>query len=188
MSQSGGYCSRMQVFYGSQRELECYLRRLPSQRCSFCGASGSLARHGYIRGWVTPQVYGIRAWRIYCRPEHGGCARAPGIRTADSLLYCIFTAEQIWAFIQALSSAHSVKAAWESCGIPLSLDTGYRIVRRLRLCLPVIRTRLSSRAPPPEKGKNALHQMSLHLHSAFRERCPVSAYQLHFQASLTAAV
>ena len=177
------------MFFRSKAEIERFLASLYLLRCPFCGAVGTLIRHGYIRWSHSPESSGIRAWRIRCKksPRRQGCGRTPSLRLGDCLPRRCFDARQLWAFIQALLKARSIKAAWERAGIPLSLDTGYRLYRHLGQCQSVLRTHLLARAPPPKVKTGApLFQMFTHLKEAFGRRCPVSAYQEHFQRSFLA--
>jgi len=105
----------------------------------------------------------------------------------DALFRRCFNAKQLWAFIKALEHARSIKSAWERAAIPLSLDTGYRLYRRLGRCQSVLRSHLCARAPPPKvKAGVPLLQAFAHLKEAFDRGCPVSAYQEHFQRSFLA--
>ena len=179
----------MRVFFRTRAEIEQFLASLHLLSCPFCGAVGTLIRHGYIRWCHSPTKSGIRAWRIRCKksPHRRGCGRAPSIRLGDVLPRRCFTAKQLWAFIRALQQARSVKRAWELAAIPLSLDTGYRLYRHLNQCQSVLRTHLFARAPPPKvKTGVPLFQVFAHLKEAFGCGCPVSAYQEHFQRSFLA--
>jgi len=177
------------MFFRSQAEIERFLASLHVLRCPFCGAVGTMIRHGYIRWFHSPENSGIRAWRIRCKKSvrRRGCGRAPSIRLGGVLPRRCFTAKQLWAFIRALQRERSIKRAWERAGIPLSLDTGYRLYRHLDQCQSVLRTHLFARAPPPRvKTGVPLFQVFTHLKEAFVRRCPVSAYQEHFQRSFLA--
>lgn len=179
----------MQVFFKTKAEIELFLSRLSLLRCPFCGAIGTLVRHGYIRWFNSPEECGIRAWRFRCKksPRRRGCGRAPSIRLGSSIPRRCFDTEQLWAFIQALLRNRSIKAAWEQAGIPLSLDTGYRLYRHLGRCQSVLRTHLCARAPPPRvKTGVPLFQVFEHLKKAFGRGCPVWAYQEAFQRSFLA--
>ena len=179
----------MRVFFRTRTEIEIFLSRLPLLTCSFCGAVGTLVRHGYIRWFHSPEKSGIRAWRIRCKksPRRRGCGRAPSIRLGESLPRRCFDARQLWAFIQALRQARSIKAAWEKADIPLSLDTGYRLYRRLNRCQSVLRTQLYARAPPPKIKTGApLFQVFAHLQAAFGDLGPIRAYQEYFQKDFLA--
>jgi hypothetical protein len=179
----------MRVFFRTRAEIEQFLARLHLLSCPFCGAVGTLIRHGYIRWFHSPENSGIRAWRIRCKksPRRRGCGRAPSIRLGDVLPRRCFDAKQLWAFIRALQQARSIKSAWERAAIPLSLDTGYRLYRHLGRCQSVLRTHLCARAPPPRvKTGVPLLQVFTHLEEAFARGCPISAYQEHFQRSFLA--
>ena len=180
---------RMQVFFKTKAEIEVFLSRIHLLSCPFCGAVGTLIRHGFIRWFHTPEKNGIRAWRFRCKksPKRRGCGRTSSIRLGTAIPRRCFDAKQLWAFMRALLKASSVKSAWEHASIPLSLDTGYRIYRRLCLCQSVLRTHLSARAPPPKIKTGApIFQVFAHLKEAFGGHCPVSAYQEHFQRSFLA--
>ena len=179
----------MQVFFRSKAEIEVFLTRLPFLSCPFCGAVGTLVRHGYIRWFHSPQDSGIRAWRIRCKksPRRRGCGRAPSIRLGDVLPRRCFNAQQLWAFIRALQQARSIKSAWERAAMPLSLDSGYRLYRRLCRCQSVLRTHLCARAPPPKvKTGVPLFQVFAHLKEAFGRGCPIRAYQEIYQRDFLA--
>jgi hypothetical protein len=179
----------MRVFFRTQAEVEAFLALVHSLCCPFCGAAGTLVRHGYIRWFKSPKSNGIRAWRIRCkkRPGGRGCGRAPSVRLGSCIPRRCFDAKQLWAFLRALLTARSIKAAWERAAIPMSLDTGYRLYRRLNRCQSVLRTQLCARSPPPDiKAGVPLLQVFKHLREAFVSGCPIAAYQEHFQRNILA--
>ena len=182
------YAPRMQVFFGSRLENERFLRGLHLQSCPVCGATESFVRHGYVWGYVTPGQWGIRRWRIHCKRARGGCGKAPSVCLAATLLRRYFTAVQLWAFIRELVRAPSVKAAWERCDFRLPLDMAYRLAKRLRICQPILRTHLCSRAPPPEGecAGSTLQQVFMHLRSAFGDDAAASTYQQMLQRDFLA--
>jgi len=181
----------MQWFYESLQALEGFLAGLHDKVCPFCGARGTLVRHGYIRGAISETEYGIRAWRIYCDPDspHGkGCGKAPSIRLSNTLMRHCYAAETLWLLILAWCSRPSVRGAWKQSGFPLSLRTAYRLFHRMKSCQSVLRTALCARAPPPEK-KNAgspLQQVFAHLQEAFGNTHAVQGYQETFQKDFLA--
>jgi hypothetical protein len=179
------------MFYRDWEEVRLVCERLAGMTCGVCGARGTLVRHGYIRGAVSPNEYGIRAWRIFCDPEspHGkGCGHAPSIRPGDALFRRCFSARDLWLFIRALGQGRSVRSAWKHCRIPLSTRTAYRLSRRLELCQSVLRTCLCARSPPPKKRSagSPLMQVFNHLQEAFGDVCAVSAYQETLQRDFLA--
>lgn len=178
----------MRTFFECRSEIVTFLNQLHLLICPFCGASGSFVRHGFIRGYVSPNQRGIRAWRILCKRARGGCGRAPSVRLAENLMHRCVTATPLWSFLLALLQAPSVKAAWEACGSRLSLDTGYRLYKRLGLAQSILRTHLHSRAPPPKRrcAGSTLLQMIEHLQDTFGDACAISAYQQDLQKDFLA--
>jgi hypothetical protein len=179
----------MQVFFRTRGEIERFLSDLSLLRCPSCGAAGTLIRHGFIRWVHSPKESGIRAWRIRCKksPRRRGCGRTPSVRLGDSIPRRCFSAQQLWAFIRALLQERSIKRAWEHAGVPLSLDTGYRLYRRLSRCQSVLRTHLCARAPPPKANAGVpLFQVLTHLKEVFGRECPVGAYQETLQRNFLA--
>ena len=182
----------MQRFFESPKALVRFLEQLHCMICPFCGASGTLVRHGVKRGAISESEYGIRAWRIFCDPDspHGkGCGRAPSIWLSSTLLHRCFTAQGLWLFILAWCSCQSVRAAWKRCGMSSSLRTAYRLYHRLNACQTVLRTSLCSRAPPSkeEETGSPLLQVLEHLKKAFGDNA-VRAYQETLQRDFLAIV
>ena len=71
--------------------------------------------------------------------------------------------------------------------IRLSLDSAYRIFRRLNLILPVLRSRLFGRAPPIKEGAGSpLLQTLEHLRELYGDTDPIKASQLDLQVDLFA--
>ena len=180
----------MRIFFRTREEIEVFLDHLSSLICPFCGAVEVVIRHGTIRWSHSPEQCGIRAWRIRCKksPKRNGCGATWSIRVGDSLPRRSFSAQQLWTFLSELQQARSIKHAWEQSNFPLSLDSGYRLYRRLCRCQSVLRTRLCARAPPPEGRTGVpLFQVFHHLKKAFAvATCHISAYQVHFQRSFLA--
>lgn len=102
----------MRVFFKDWNEIGSFLEQLAGMRCPACGASGSFARHGFIRGHLDDRgAYGIRARRIRCRPNRGGCGRTWSLRPGDRLFRYCFGTKQAWVFLKELLRGRSVKAA-----------------------------------------------------------------------------
>ena len=104
----------MNLFFESWADIKAFLNRLVAMRCPFCGASGSLVRHGFIYGYVDDRCIdqsGIRARRIRCHPRKGGCGAAPSLRPGDRLFRYCFSTKLAWAFLRELLRGRSVKAA-----------------------------------------------------------------------------
>lgn len=180
----------MQVFFGDINEVGLFLLRLAGLRCPFCGMTDVLVRHGPLRLRKGPKAGAIRGWRIRCKGKcrTPGCGLTTSIRLGNVLPRRFFNTDQLDAFIRELLDGRSIKNAWERSGLPMSLDTAYRLWRRLILCQSALRTRLSGRSPPPKAkaGVPLLHVLA-HLKEVFSGPNPVTAYQLSFQRDFLAA-
>jgi len=164
-------------------EVDAFRDRLVSIRCPFCGASGSLGKHGSYEGYIDDLgTRGVRGKRVRCRRVRGGCGISWSIRLGDRLFRHCFSTKQLWSFLQELLAGRSVKSAWEVSGIGLSVEAAYRIVKRLKLLLPVLRSRLFGRDPPANKcAGSPLLQMLAHLRELFGDSDPICGFQRAFQ-------
>ena len=189
----GSYPASMQVFFTTEKEIGLFLSRLAGLCCPVCGATGTLVRHGYIRWKKGRKENSVRAWRVHCKgnTRRQGCGHAPSVRLGNTLPRRYFSADELWAFIQELLDARSIKNAWEVItfrkGFPSSLSNTYKLVRRLALCQTVLRTQLNNRGPPPKMkaGVPLLHVLA-HVKEVFGGSSPVAAYQLSFQRDFLA--
>jgi hypothetical protein len=94
----------------------------------------------------------------------------------------ILNAKTLSLFIESLAKAPSIKQAWEATGSKLSLNTAYRLRKRLDLQLSRLRSILAPSAkPPPSKSSSPLLQTWLHLNAIVGEPNPIKAFQLRFQ-------
>ena len=179
----------MQFFFKTVEEIGMFRSTLPFCQCPACGMTGAMIRHGYTYWSISPTENGIRGWRIRCKPSnhHEGCGATWLLRLGDTLPRRCFSAKQLWAFIQTLLDARSLKQAWERSGLACSLDTAYKIYRRLQRCQTVLRTHLCARGPPP-RGKTGvpLFQVYAHLEKEFGNLSPITAYQISFQKDFLA--
>jgi len=162
----------MQRYFKNINAINRFLEGANTLTCPACGAQETFVRHGFVRGSISANEYGIRGWRIYCDPDspHGaGCGWAPSIWLSSTLIRRYFSAEQLCDFIQALLSGLSVYSSWKHALSFMSLRTGYRLFHRLKECQSILRTQLLSRSPPPEKKSAGLPllQMFMHLQEAF---------------------
>lgn len=83
-------------------------------------------------------------------------------------------------------AGRSWKAAVESIGWPLALETGYARVRRVRGRLHEWRSRLCRKpAPPASVQSDPVLQTAEHLQGVFAGgACALEEFQLQFQSSL----
>lgn len=170
--------------------MQRFFARLPILACWQCGHRGALIRHGYTRWYKSPTEHGLRGWRIRCKqsPRRQGCNTTRLLRLAHTIPHRSFDANQLWRFLASLLTCRSIKAAWEAALIPFSLDTGYRLHRRLILIQSTLRTHLCARAPPPPPQGKILFQAIHHLKEVFGDATPATTFQLEFQRSILATV
>jgi len=102
----------MNIFFENWNVIWAFLEQLPWMRCPACGASGAFGRHGFIRGHLDDRSgYGVRARRIRCRPEAGGCGKTWSLRPAGRLFRYCFGTKKAWAFLRAILAGRSVQSA-----------------------------------------------------------------------------
>lgn len=174
----------VQRYFADEQALLAFVGRLIDVVCPACGGLGRMVRHGYIYGSVSPKEHGVRAWRVFCDPKSPrgqGCGCTKSLRLSTTLERRCFSTAQLWKFLYALLVAESVRSAWKTCAIGLSLRTGYRLRKRLESAQSLLRTRLSSRAPPPAGKKSGLSQVLAHLKEAFGICEPIGDYQMLVQ-------
>jgi hypothetical protein len=174
----------MQVFFKTEEEIKAFLSKLTGLCCPACRAVDTLVRHGVILWQKGRKAKSIRAWRVRCKDKtgHKGCGHAPSIRLGNTLPRRYFDTDELWAFARQLLNARSIKNAWERSGLPMSLDTAYRLYHRMTKGQSALRTRLSGLSPPPEsKARVPLLHVLAHLKEVFGGSSPISAYQLSFQ-------
>jgi len=165
-----------------------YLCALKSVSCPHCSAVGFLIRHGFLRGYDERAVPTLRGWRVFCsnRYRRNGCGGTFSLSLGDVLHRLSISAHILWCFVLAICSGESIKTAWEDLEISSSLQTGYRLWRRLRLAQSRLRTFLCREKPPPlSRGSEPFFQLLEHLKSVFPfDSCPFAAFQIHFQQHL----
>jgi hypothetical protein len=176
------YVAGVQRFFSTKSKLFAVLAHLASVQCPVCGLTGRFKRHGVIRGYVTPDCRGIRAWRIYCNPKRGGCGHAPSLRVSSVLPHRCLSAGTVWSFLDGLRKGLSIQAAWGQARTGLCVEAAYRLIRSITRHLCELRRRLCARAPPPERcGYSPLVATLEHLARAFPRSCPVRTFQEAFQ-------
>lgn len=170
-------------------ELERWRLGAKLEACPHCGRVGTLNAHGWLRGYSelgSERV--VRGRRFFCSNRH----RRPGCGRTLSVLLCgvlggfVIGAETLSRFAAAVLSGASRKAAWERLGDGLSVQSGYRLWRRLSQAQPHIRTALLGLCPPPACAeREPLAQLMAHLRRALPSaECVLSAFQLHLQKPL----
>jgi len=85
--------------------------------------------------------------------------------------------------LERLCLGDSISKAWVAAGCVLTLDGAYRLLRRARDALGLIRTLLlNASVPPPSRQSDPLLLTAEHLRCVFDGPvCPIEAFQLAFQ-------
>jgi len=127
----------------------------------------------------------FRGQRVYCsnRGLRGGCGRTFAFFLADILPRHTLTASLVWGCLVKLLAGFSRKAAAEKLRLSFALETIYRVGRRLRRRLDVLRTRLCrEQTPGASTHPDPLRQTVEHLQTVFADSpCPPADFQLRFQ-------
>ncbi len=122
---------------------------------------------------------------MFCsnRGRRGGCGRTFSICFAEILPRHTVSASLLWQWLIGLLAVDSLKAAAEAARLPFSLETVYRLRRRLHRRLDSLRTALCrEQEPPRSRQADPLLQTVEHLQAVFaHSACPPAAFQLHFQ-------
>lgn len=170
--------------------LEKTLQQLKQRACPFCQRTGSLNRHSRLMGNDPECVEGRvqRGQRAFCsnRGNRRGCGRTFSMFFAYILPRHTFTAKLLWKALTGWLKGSSRKAAWESSGQPLTLDTFYHLLQRLRRKLDGVRSLLHRQCQPPHsRSSDPLRQTCEHLQALFAvDACPPEAFQRQLQTSL----
>ncbi len=122
---------------------------------------------------------------MFCsnRGRRGGCGQTFSIVLAEVLPRHTFNAPLLWQLLVKLLAGGSLKAAAEKMRLPFALETAYRLRRKLRQKLDLVRARLCRRQTPPVSSQlDPSLQTVEHLQAVFPNvECGLSAFQLHFQ-------
>ncbi len=176
-------------YCNTHKELQQYRDSLKLSQCPACGRVGFLICHGFLKGYSTVgQDRIVRGRRFFCsnRFRKGGCGKTFSVFLADMLLGFIVTTGILWNFLLGIEADRSPKAAWESAAGNFSIESGYRLLRRLRESQSHLRTFLLKERPPPEcDSDNSLVQLIAHFKTVFPlDACPFTQFQIHFQEAL----
>jgi hypothetical protein len=106
----------------------------------------------------------------------------------SSLWRLVTSTAVMWGFLCLIRDGVSVKRAWETAAVGLSLRTGYRMWQRFRRVESQLRQQLSRLTPPVESDSTRPPVAVIeHLDAAFGgSRCPIDEYQLRMQQGLLA--
>lgn len=126
-----------------------------------------------------------RGQRAFCsdRGQRGGCGRTFAIFFADVQPRHSVPASLLAQLLAGLLTGAALKSAAEALHAPFVLETFYRLGRRLRRRLDVVRACLCGEAkPPPSTQLDPLLQTIEHLCAVFPVGAGMlAAFQLRFQ-------
>ena len=178
-------------YVNSAVEFENHKTLLKSVPCPQCRAVSNLICHGYLRGYGECGFKKVvRGWRVFCSNRYlrQGCGRTYSILLAHFLHRRSVTSAQAWDFFKGLLSGMNFKTAWEKVVSSFSLECGYRLWKAFKRGQFIVRSNLCRMSSPQEShciGANPLLQPIEQLRRVFESSCcPVSAYQIRFQAAL----
>ncbi len=176
-------------YFSNESELDQYRRSLKSVQCPRCGRVGFLIGHGFLVGYTEAgQEMVFRGRRFFCsnRYRRRGCGRTFSVMLADVLVGFMVRAGTLFAFLRTVAEGASRKAAWEKSAGAFSLESGYRMWRRLSEAQAHIKAMLCRQRPPPySPSDEPLVQLLEHLQCVFPlSDCPFEEFQIRFQTPL----
>lgn len=184
------YTPKGKYYVSSVEEAEQYRLCLKLQPCPHCGSVGFLVCHGFLRGYDEHGEFSVRGWRVFCsnRFRRKGCGGTFSF-TLDSVLRRLsISSHTLWGLVCAIAAGAGIKAAWKNAKTSCSLQTVYRLWRRLKFAQSSLRTLLCRESsPPPCLAANPLTQLLEHIKTVFpNASCPFAALQNRFQRFLLA--
>jgi hypothetical protein len=181
---------RPERFATDDAQLAGALGWLKLRACPWCGCTGTLVGHGFLKGYAERESSRVvRGRRVLCsnRYRRPGCGRTFSILLANLLARFVVRTATLYGFVQAVVAGATRKAAWQAVvGGAMSISSAYRLWRRVREAQSRIRTMLCRACEPPAcDSREPLAHMVAHLQRAFAAAgCPLAAFQSHFQAAL----
>lgn len=173
-------------FIRGDEEWAAFAERIKLTACPHCKATGTLIRHGFLRGFddARPARRTVRARRIFCSNRHRrpGCGRTFSVWSADKIRRLSTTTRRLWTFLRH-AVAGSIADAIRATGSALSDRTWQRLWERFDRGQSAIRTALLARGPPlalpgPSARRPEAAQVLAHLQATFPHAdCPIAAYQ-----------
>jgi hypothetical protein len=160
--------------------------------CPHCRRVGALVGHGFLRGYAdTGGDQVVRGRRFFCsnRFRRPGCGRTFAVLLAGVLARFVVRLPTLFSFAHAVLAGASRRAAWKATvARAMSLQTAYRLWRRLCKTQVSLRARLCRVCPPPDStAAEPMAQLLQHMQRAFPQAaCPLSAFQTHFEVGLWA--
>ncbi len=174
--------------YASEKELDEFYARLKLTPCPHCNQTGSLIKHGFLRGYDHENQLQktTRAARVFCsnRNRASGCGRTFSLSMAERIRRLFLGAESLWLFLQLVVSTGNKLAAFRQLDGPLSDSAPYRIWKRFVRAQAAIRAALIPLCSPPVVPSGNPESVTLaHLQKAFGGQSlnPIAAFQAKLQ-------
>ncbi len=179
--------------FASAEQRDASLALLKCSACPHCKNTGTLNRHGFLKGYDEQNFKqkAFRAIRVFCsnRSNAGGCGRTFRVWIAEKVKRLFIDAKRLWQFLEHAATTGNKSQAFQKLSCSLSESATYRIWERFRLALSAIRTKLVSLCPPPKQSNDNRSQSPAqatieHLKEAFKTSMlnPVAAFQAHTQS------
>ena len=177
-------------FVRNEEAMEHELKKAKHTACIHCGRTGTLNRHDKRHGNDPDSTdkQTIRGQRLWCsnRGKRGGCGKTTCLCFAWVLPNHSMSAPSLGRLLKYLCTGVSIQQAWELSRCPVTLQTVYHILQRLRMRMGEIRSFLIALCRP----RKSLHRDPMittaeHLRYAFSQAaCPVEAFQDRLQTPI----
>jgi len=176
-------------YFSNESALDQYRREVKFVPCPHCGRMGFLIGHGFLFGYAEAgQEIVVRGRRFFCsnRYRRRGCGLTFSVLLADVLVGFVVRTYTLFAFLQGVADGLSRKAAWGRVAGSFSLESGYRLWRRLSEAQTHIKAVLCRQRPPPySTAAEPLVQVRDHLRYFFpTSDCLFTSFQRRFQTPL----
>ena len=183
--QNSGYSYQV-LYHNNSYDFYKFYTHIKLSVCPHCNREGCLILHGFLYGYGDETGSGLikRGRRIFCnnRKKRNGCGKTFSILKSRLIRNSMICADTLWAFLNRIKNGEFLAGAFRLSVKNMSKSSGYRLLRKFRLCQSRIRTRLNSIKDPPYLSINKpFVQTIIHLEEVFQE-CPISSFQYHFQA------
>jgi len=150
-------------------------RQAKTWTCPRCAGSGTLNRHGRLRGWGEGAAgkQTQRGQRFYCskRGRRHGCGHTFSLKLCTVLAHASVRSAELWRFYRAKLWGQSVLSAWASLRSRFSLEAAYGWWRRWQRGQCALRTHLCRGRDPPETS------LAEGIQAAFGPVDPIACFQ-----------
>lgn len=162
---------------------------IKAEPCRHCSATGHVKNHGQLTGiGINRPENTTRGLRFFCsnRYSNKGCGRTFSVLFSTFITHHSLDTKHLLTLINQLLITPNTHAAWHRSGIPFSLRSVYRWVKKLSLNQPTIRHILHRHTPPPKTAcSKPLNTTLAYMLEAFIEESnPVAYFQLRHDTGI----